>query len=196
MGRLTTHIFTTEVTSLSIPYYDSIDGKLLTCLSLARAEKYVNEGIAKAVFSKTMEIMRLYSIPRERVYRSAAHAAVAMHLAASKTTKVVRFASGVSVTQHKPFVRLPVLRQRPLPVKPDEKTMRNQERNAKLLLRGPEVAEVLGISVALAYRWMRHGVLPVVRQGYSVRVPQDALSDWVRSRTNSPAAVDKTNVDV
>ena len=119
MGRLTTHIFTTEVTSLSIPYYDSIDGKLLTCLSLARAEKYVNEGIAKAVFSKTMEIMRLYSIPRERVYRSAAHAAVAMHLAASKTTKVVRFASGVSVTQHKPFVRLPVLRQRPLPVKPD-----------------------------------------------------------------------------
>lgn len=40
---------------------------------------------------------------------------------------------------------------------------------SKLLLRGPEVAELLGISKALAYRWMRAGILPVVRVSGSVR---------------------------
>jgi excisionase family DNA binding protein len=61
----------------------------------------------------------------------------------------------------------------------------------RLLLRGPEVADALGISRALAYRWMQTGVLPTVRVNGSVRVPQDDLSAWVKSRTtpqrNPPA---------
>lgn len=52
-----------------------------------------------------------------------------------------------------------------------------------LLLRGIEVAEELGISRALAYRWMSGGVLPVIRHGRSVRVPREALLDWVKSNT-------------
>ena len=46
-----------------------------------------------------------------------------------------------------------------------------------LLLRGIEVAKELGISRALAYRWMQNGTLPVVRVPGSkaVRVPRDAL---------------------
>jgi excisionase family DNA binding protein len=61
------------------------------------------------------------------------------------------------------------------------------ERKA-LLLRGPEVAEALGISRALAYRWMQNGVLPTVRVSRSVRVPHDGLLRWIERNTNSPAA--------
>lgn len=50
----------------------------------------------------------------------------------------------------------------------------------KLLLRVTEVAEVLGISRATAYKLMADGTLPVVKIGRSVRVPTDALQKWVR----------------
>jgi excisionase family DNA binding protein len=61
-------------------------------------------------------------------------------------------------------------------------TMESQER---LLLRGEEVAELLNISRALAYRWMAAGILPVVRVpgGRSVRVPQRALLNWIETNT-------------
>jgi excisionase family DNA binding protein len=54
-----------------------------------------------------------------------------------------------------------------------------------LLLRGAEVAKELGISRALAYRWMLTGVLPVVRVPGSktVRVPRDVLLQWIKERT-------------
>lgn len=56
-----------------------------------------------------------------------------------------------------------------------------------LLMRGPEVAEELGISRALAYRWMQDGTLPTVRVpgGRTVRVPRAALRAWIDSRTQS-----------
>jgi excisionase family DNA binding protein len=54
-----------------------------------------------------------------------------------------------------------------------------------LLLRGPEIAEALGISRALAYRWMKNGTLPTVRVIRSVRVPREALLDWIRRNTNA-----------
>ncbi|MGA2148498.1 MAG: helix-turn-helix domain-containing protein [Bryobacteraceae bacterium] len=59
------------------------------------------------------------------------------------------------------------------------------ERQQKLLLRGHEVAEVLNISRALAYRWMAAGILPVVRVpgGRSIRVPQQALLKWIETNT-------------
>lgn len=54
-----------------------------------------------------------------------------------------------------------------------------------LLLRGGDVARLIGCSRALAYRLMQRGVLPVVRipGGKSVRVPREALLDWIRSNT-------------
>jgi len=57
-----------------------------------------------------------------------------------------------------------------------------------LLLRGVEVAGELGISRALAYRWMQNGVLPVVRVAGSraVRVPRAALVKWVEQNTQNP----------
>lgn len=56
-----------------------------------------------------------------------------------------------------------------------------------LLLRGREVAEVLGVSRALAYRLMADGSLPVIRlgSGRSVRVPSAALITWIESRTRN-----------
>jgi excisionase family DNA binding protein len=55
----------------------------------------------------------------------------------------------------------------------------------RLLLRGGEVAQMIGCSRALAYRLMQRGVLPVVRLpgGKSVRVPRQALEEWIRNNT-------------
>jgi excisionase family DNA binding protein len=52
-----------------------------------------------------------------------------------------------------------------------------------LLLRGGEVADTLGISRALSYRWMQTGILPTVRVGRSVRVPYDGLLRWIEANT-------------
>jgi excisionase family DNA binding protein len=59
------------------------------------------------------------------------------------------------------------------------------------MLRGCEVADALGISRALAYRWIAAGILPAVRISRSVRVPSEALHDWIRRNTSNtprPAA--------
>lgn len=52
-----------------------------------------------------------------------------------------------------------------------------------LLLRGGEVARLLGISRALAFRWMQQGVLPTVRHSKTVRVPSSALLEWIEDNT-------------
>jgi excisionase family DNA binding protein len=57
-----------------------------------------------------------------------------------------------------------------------------------LLMRGPEVADALGISRALAYKWMASGILPTVRVSRSVRVPRDGLLRWIERNTNNPQA--------
>jgi len=55
------------------------------------------------------------------------------------------------------------------------------------LLRGNEVASRLGVSSATAYRWMKLGVLPVVRVSgiRSVRVPESGLENWIKRNTAS-----------
>jgi len=61
----------------------------------------------------------------------------------------------------------------------------------RLLVRGGEVAAALGISRALAFRWMAEGVLPVVRVrgARTVRVPKAALDVWIATNTrNEPLA--------
>lgn len=59
-----------------------------------------------------------------------------------------------------------------------------------LLLRGNEVAAALGISRALAYRWMQDGTLPVLRapSGRVVRVPRAALEQWIETHTRQAAS--------
>jgi excisionase family DNA binding protein len=67
--------------------------------------------------------------------------------------------------------------------------MKNNTRIPSALLRGGEVASVLNVSRALAYRWMAQGVLPVVRVAgcKSVRVPRAALDTWISENTQRPS---------
>jgi excisionase family DNA binding protein len=67
-----------------------------------------------------------------------------------------------------------------------------------LLLRGGEVARLLGVSRALAFRWMQRGVLPTVRMPGSrtVRVPHAALVRMIEQRTNfSPVGQAQTALE-
>jgi excisionase family DNA binding protein len=53
---------------------------------------------------------------------------------------------------------------------------------------------MLGISKALAFRWMQDGTLPTVRtrKGRTVRVPEEALHAWIRA--NAREALPGTKV--
>lgn len=64
------------------------------------------------------------------------------------------------------------------------------KKNEPLLLKCDAVAQQLGISKALAYRWMQDGKLPTVRVNgsRSVRVPRAALVEWIERHTQSAAA--------
>jgi predicted DNA-binding transcriptional regulator AlpA len=77
--------------------------------------------------------------------------------------------------------------------------MGNERRNEPLLLRGTEVAELIGCSRAMAYRLMQNGVIPVVRvpgvktadgkklASRTVRVPAEALREWIKANTTQVA---------
>ena len=49
----------------------------------------------------------------------------------------------------------------------------------KLLLRPVEAADLIGMGRAKTYEMIRHGELPSVRIGKSVRVPARELQAWV-----------------
>ncbi len=52
-----------------------------------------------------------------------------------------------------------------------------------MLLRVPEVAEMLSISRSKAYEMIKRGALPSVNIGGSVRVPRELLEQMVREET-------------
>ena len=56
-----------------------------------------------------------------------------------------------------------------------------------VLLRGIEVARILGVSRSKAYEMMADGTLPVIRIGRAVRVPKRALAKWVEDNTETAA---------
>jgi excisionase family DNA binding protein len=56
----------------------------------------------------------------------------------------------------------------------------------QVLLKIDDVSQALGICRSQAYALCASGRLPVVRIGRSVRVPADALREWVRQRTLAP----------
>jgi len=60
----------------------------------------------------------------------------------------------------------------------------------RLLLNALQVAALLNISRALAYRWMQDGTLPVLRApaGRVVRVPRVALEQWIEENTRGASS--------
>jgi len=58
------------------------------------------------------------------------------------------------------------------------------------LLRAPEVAQILQVSVLRVYELARLRALPCVRIGRSVRIPDHALMDWIAA--GGTAAVSET----
>ena len=63
----------------------------------------------------------------------------------------------------------------------DETTIKNTDWMP--LLDAGQVAERLGLARSTVYLLVAHGVLPHVRIGRSVRVPEDALRRWVAEHT-------------
>lgn len=51
--------------------------------------------------------------------------------------------------------------------------------NAIVLLRASDVAKVLNISAAMAYKLMQSGDIPTVRMSRSVRVRQEDLDEYI-----------------
>ncbi len=52
-----------------------------------------------------------------------------------------------------------------------------------MLLRASEVGTLLGLGRSTIFELLAAGELPAVRIGRAVRVPRQALEDWVRQRT-------------
>lgn len=48
------------------------------------------------------------------------------------------------------------------------------------LLRADEVSRALGVGRSKTYEMMAAGTLPTVRIGRAIRVPSDALDEWVQ----------------
>jgi excisionase family DNA binding protein len=58
----------------------------------------------------------------------------------------------------------------------------------RLLLRPLEAAEAIGIGRSKVYELLASGELPSVRVGSSVRVPVDALREWVTRQLEARGA--------
>ena len=55
------------------------------------------------------------------------------------------------------------------------------------LLRSDEVAEILKVSVSMAYTLMRRGDIPTVRIGSSVRVRKEDLDRYINENVSQTA---------
>lgn len=57
--------------------------------------------------------------------------------------------------------------------------------DSKMLLRPREVVDVTGYSRSMVYALIASGEIPSVRVGRTVRVPTDALKQWIGERMAS-----------
>lgn len=65
----------------------------------------------------------------------------------------------------------------------------------RILLRIPEVAQTLGLGRTTVYQLVKDGILPTVRIGRrGVRIPVDALNDWVTENIKAPQSEDRSHV--
>ncbi len=58
----------------------------------------------------------------------------------------------------------------------------------KLLLRVTEAAQVLGMGRSKVYEMAKAGEIPAIYIGRAVRVPADALRQWVEQQNKDQAA--------
>lgn len=67
----------------------------------------------------------------------------------------------------------------------DRKTESNEQvaESTGQLMRAPQVAQMLGVSVPRAYAVMAAGQIPVVRIGRSVRVSRKHLERWIEEQS-------------
>jgi excisionase family DNA binding protein len=63
-----------------------------------------------------------------------------------------------------------------------------------MLLRTTEVGTLLGLGRSTIFELLAAGELPTVRIGRAVRVPRQALEDWIRQRTVEPREGARRNV--
>lgn len=66
--------------------------------------------------------------------------------------------------------------------------MRLSENTEVLMLTVPQVAKALQIARGRAYELVARGVIPSVRLGKSIRVPRDALLEWMEQETRKERA--------
>ncbi|MGI8643197.1 MAG: helix-turn-helix domain-containing protein [Thermomicrobiales bacterium] len=52
-----------------------------------------------------------------------------------------------------------------------------------LLMWTNEAAQLLGVSQALVYIWVREGRIPYVKIGKSLRIPRELLEEQIRTKT-------------
>lgn len=73
--------------------------------------------------------------------------------------------------------------------------MSKYEIGSRWLLRVPEVASLLGVSVRTIREWISAGVLPVVRVpgGRAVLVPKRELDMWVQQHTRAATGLTSSN---
>lgn len=57
--------------------------------------------------------------------------------------------------------------------------------DGRLLLRPSEVADALALGRTTVYGMIQRGELPTLRIGAAVRIPIDALREWIAERTVS-----------
>jgi excisionase family DNA binding protein len=55
--------------------------------------------------------------------------------------------------------------------------------NSNILMKPREVASALQVSRSQVYKLLNDGSLPSIRVGHSLRIPRQALLDWVASHT-------------
>ena len=77
-----------------------------------------------------------------------------------------------------------------------DKRSRVRKDMERLLLKPEEVAILLSIGKSKTYQLLAAGILPSVHVGASLRVPADALREWVRNKTRSPRDMRKQNSSV
>ena len=65
----------------------------------------------------------------------------------------------------------------------------------RLLVRPSEAAELLGLGRSKIYELLASGEIPVVRIGKSVRVPMDALREWITAHTTGSEQSSKANAE-
>jgi len=61
----------------------------------------------------------------------------------------------------------------------------------RLLYRPAEVGEAIGVSRARAYELIATGTIPSIRVGSSIRVPVDALKQWIDRQLATAAGANR-----